>query len=275
MGFVLCFRNTVLQIDFTYDSPLAHMKNTTLLYLLAFVLLSLAACREGTIVEELDVDYGYEYFPLEIGKYREYQVDSIVYDFDGSTPIILNTTTFVREAITDTLRDNTDDLNFVIERSTRLDASQNWTVRDIWVAKRGEAQAEQVEENLRFIKLVFPLRNGVSWDATDFFDKNQTVFVAGESIQQYKRWFSEVLSIDQNVTVGNNSFSEVVSVSHANDENQIELRQAEEKYAKNVGLVYSRMMILDTQCVVECDTSTWEEKAEIGFILEKTLIDHN
>jgi hypothetical protein len=67
----------------------------------------------------------------------------------------------------------------------------------------------------------------------------------------------------------------VVTVQNADSENLIELRLAHEKYARGVGLVYRELWILDTQCIEDCIGMTWEQKAEKGFILKQTLIDHN
>ena len=58
----------------------------------------LVSCNENTNKIELDIDYGYEYFPLEIGKYRSYQVDSLIFDTTAQGVIIDTTSSFIRES---------------------------------------------------------------------------------------------------------------------------------------------------------------------------------
>ena len=57
--------------------------------------------------------------------------------------------------------------------------------------------------------------------------------------------------------------------------NLIELREAIEKYARNVGLIEKQMRILDTQCIIECEGEPWEVKAEKGFILKQRILEFN
>ncbi len=232
------------------------------------------ACSESTVTEDLEVDYNYEYFPLEIGKYVTYQMDSTVYDPNG-TELVYNSTNFVREELVDTFRDNQGRLSYVLERFEKANESDPWVIKDVWYATRGRFQAEVVEENLRLVKLVFPARLGVTWDATDFIDKEQSIVVAGETIAMFKNWSSEILSFEKAEAIGTLSFSDVMVIEHADEENLIEKRFSMEKYAPEVGMVYRYVEILDTQCIEDCGGLTWHEKAEKGFILEQKVIDYN
>ena len=50
-------------------------------------------------VEEVDIDFGYDYFPLEVGRSWYYQVDSVIYDPSLGGTDVDSSRTFVRETI--------------------------------------------------------------------------------------------------------------------------------------------------------------------------------
>jgi hypothetical protein len=241
-----------------------------------FGILFFNSCKDESTYEDYQVNQGYEYFPLEVGKYRDYQVDSTTYDIGPSGDVLIhNSTTYVREQVIDTITDNLDRLGYKIERSERSSLSDQWVVKDIWMMLRTETQAESLEENLRFVKMVFPLKEGLVWDGNRFIDETTIISVAGESIEVFKSWEYEVDFVDEPISVNNETYDNAIQITQANNENLIELRLSKEQYVKDIGLVYKEMKILDTQCISDCIDSTWEEKAEKGFIVYQTLIDHN
>ncbi|MEM1320427.1 MAG: hypothetical protein AAGG75_09225 [Bacteroidota bacterium] len=236
------------------------------------LLLLLSSCNENN-TEDFPLELGYEYFPLEVGKYTIYQVDSVLFDTTGTGVVIDSTQSFIRETIVDTFVDNSGQTNYRIEREWRRSLGETWTVQDVWTALRSDIRAERVEENFRFVKMVFPLSVGRSWDGNQFIDINTNISVAGETIVPFKNWFYEILSVGEPGAVGVLQFDEVAEITQADAENFIELRRSFERYARGVGLIYREMWILDTQRISETDP--WEEKAQKGFILKQRLIEHN
>jgi len=231
-----------------------------------------AACSKSTF-EETNLEMGYEYFPLEIGKYKIYQVDSVIYDTTGSGVTITNSTSFIQEKTVDTLLDNIGRVNYKIERFWRKAANEPWQLQDVWLTNRTDQTAERVEENLRFIKMVFPLTAGRSWDGNVFIDKTSNISVAGETIEIFKNWQYEIVSVGEMATVGDTTYDEVAEIIQADSENFIELRSSREQYAKGLGLIYRKMRILDTQRIDE--NEPWESKAQKGFILTQWLLEYN
>ena len=151
----------------------------------------------------------------------------------------------------------------------------NWELKDIWLAIRTDEGAEWIEENLRFLKMVFPLKEGLDWDGNQYIDITTIIPIAGESVEVFKSWSYESISIDESEQIGDETFENVATISQANSENLIELRLSEEKYAKGIGLVYREMKILDTQNIIGFEFSTWEDKAQKGYILKQQIIDYN
>ncbi len=241
--------------------------------IMILIILSITSCREGGVYEEIVVEEGREYFPLSVGKYIDYQVDSIVFDFDGSVPIILQSTTYVREEIIEEYEDEEGDTAYRIERFEKASLNDDWQIKDVWTSKQTENIAEKTEENVRLIKMVFPLRQGADFDATLYVADDYTVSIAEEAIEPFKNWDAEIITVDDAMTVGDFTFSNVTEVLYADDENLIEKRYSKALYAKDVGMVYKEEWILDTQILD--DLTPWEEKAEKGYILTQTIIDYN
>jgi len=251
------------------------MKNSTIFLFIVIVVATFFGCSK-TVVDDYQVDFGYDYFPIEIGKYRTYVVDSVLYDIgDNEEIIVTNSTTYEMHLVSDTITDNLGRLGYKIERYTRTSDTLDWEIKDIWTTIRTNEGAEWIEENLRFLKLVFPLKASVEWDGNQYIDITTIVPIAGESVEVFKSWSYEALSINESEAIDDMVFDSVATISQANSENLIELRYSQEKYAKDIGLIYREMKILDTQCIIPCENETWEEKAEKGFILTQQIIDYN
>ena len=213
-----------------------------------------------------------EYYPIEVGKFQEFEVDSTFYDDNGAN--IFTLSSFVREAIVDKLEDEFGNELYVIERAWRRSIDQEWVSLDLWQVRIDRGDIIRTEENLEFLVLKSPIQLNQTWESV-LFDKNLIVTVVGESIAMYKAWSSQTISEGISESIGTFSFDDVITVRHADDENLIERRFVEEKYQSGLGLVYKKMIILDTQCIEPCNGQTWMEKAERGFILEATLVAHN
>ena len=127
------------------------MKNVLLLLAAGLFILT---CNDRTI-EEVDIDFGYDYFPLEVGKYLIYQADSVIYDPAVNGTIIDTTSTFVREAIIDTTTDETGTVWYIVERSERVNTSDPWVLKRLLRLSSDPEKAIRNEDNLKFYKSGF------------------------------------------------------------------------------------------------------------------------
>jgi hypothetical protein len=240
-------------------------------------LLFIISCEKTT--ENLSIDYGYDYYPVGIGKYIIYDVDSITYDPSGNNTIIDTTSYQAKEEIIDTTSDNEGRTVYIIHYSTRNQPNEAWQFKNVYTTVMTSQWVERTEENLRFVKLIFPQKINDTWDGNRYFvAENILVTVRGETLELFKNWNSAVIDKGSSMTISAFTFDDVLTVRHADDENLIEKRLVEEKYAKTVGLVEKTVLILDTQCggnLSNCTELTWEEKAEKGFILKMTVNNYN
>ncbi len=232
---------------------------------LAVVLLGLSSCTEE---QDVSPDLGYDFYPLQVGKYWEYQVDSVVYDDDGAR--VDTAQLFFREEIVEQRLDEAGDTVYVAERSERYYADAPWLIREVFSLRRTRTQAIRTENNLSFIKLIFPIRRNKRWDGNLFFNSSLNIPVAGENVQPFLYWeyrYSDV----KNDTV-------IVQLADYEISNK-DIRHAQEKYTKGVGLTERTWTILSTQCggqgTLDCGNLPWSEKAERGFIISQKLIRHN
>lgn len=251
--------------------------------LIAFSVLAFEACSDReTGVYDSGAAEQYAYFPLQMGKYIIYQVDSVVYDFGaGGSTVRDSISVQVRELVADTLRDQNGQLLYTIERSERTASDQPWELKHIGTASRSSSQASWTENNLRFLKLVFPMTKRSEWNGNIWIDVNREIEIAGERMRPFTNWNYEVDSIDIQANIGQFSFDSTLVVTEADDNNIIERRFSRARYAKNVGLVWREQLILDSQYCnqstppVDCETRPWELKAERGYILRQVVIAYN
>ena len=127
--------------------------------ILIFMCLLFSSCKKDA-PSDTTLNQGYNYFPGEVGSYIIYEVDSIAYDDKSHAP---DTTRYLlKEVFASTFTDNSGRPTLRLERFIKMynDSipydSLNWTGPRVWYANITSNTVEKVEENIRYIKLVFP-----------------------------------------------------------------------------------------------------------------------
>ena len=252
------------------------------LYFLPLLLLCFVACEEEP--DPFPTDLGYDYYPLAVGKYRIYETDSIIFDPGGTGTLVDTFSGQIREEIVELFEDAAGDTLYRVERSYRRESGTPFRVIKVYTEQldRQRQQLVRQEDNLRFIKMVFPVRENKRWNGNVNFDEFIRVLVAGESVEMFKGWSYNYERTTLDTTIATRDYVDVVHIELADSENVIENRQADEYYAPGIGLVYRTLDIQDTQCEICCNNDTeqcidlpWVEKAEKGFSLRQRLIEHN
>ena len=239
-------------------------------------------CGDTEFEDPINVTtYGYDYYPLVNGDTRIYQVDSIQFDLDErGIPTFDSSRYFIKEALLERIENDLGESVYRLERYRAESLGEPWIVDGVLTMSRNDRQAFYREDNLRFINLVFPITEGVTWDGNAHIRADMNVFVRGESIQMFSNWVYSIVSVGLPETIGGIIYPEVVTVQQADLENAIERRFSQEKYAKDIGLVYREREIFDSYCKYSgdlgpCIGKTWFEKAGRGFRTVETLIEHN
>lgn len=241
-------------------------------YVIFISSLYLSSCT-NSIDDSFSVDFGYTYFPLEAGKFLEYQVDSIIYDNLGLR--VQTKSSLLREEFEGPTKDLEGNDVYRIHRFWKKIENDDWEQISNWTTYLNNDRAIRSEENLRFIKMIFPLQEGLVWDGNAFFDDQTVIEVEGETIEVYKNWEYEVEEFVPTETIGSKTYEDVALIRQADEESAVDRRYSIEKYAKGIGMIYKELKIYDTQCISQCAGQEWEEKVEQGFSLVQTLINHN
>jgi hypothetical protein len=244
-------------------------------------LLFFFACKKETGVYNLQIKEQQAYFPLEKGQSIVYQVDSIVYDFaEGGGTSVESFTSFAKEVVADTFTDASGLVHHRIERYRTSDLSQPWIFDRYWSAVVTDEKVIKTEDNLRFLRLIFPMDRRSEWNGNLWINSEYEIQIKGDRIRPFVNWNYEVDSIDITRQVGNFSFDSTLVVTEVDETNIIEKRLSRAVYAKHVGLVYKEQWILDSQYCnqtpppVDCETKPWLDKAEKGYVYKQTVIQY-
>ncbi len=229
-----------------------------------------SACR--TVEDDFLLEDQSDYFPLVVGQERIYELDSVVFDLNAAQ-VIDSAHLFWREVVADTFRDAEGALWYTIERYQRKADTLPWVFSRTLAASQEAGRALWLENNLKFVKLVFPFDEFTFWDGNAYIPQGVNITIGGETLKAFDDWDYRIEQLLEADTLGSLVYPDVVVVREADSENLISLRRAESRYARAKGLVYRSWTILDTQVLDE--VIPWEEKAEKGFILKQWLIATN
>ncbi|MEK6615464.1 MAG: hypothetical protein AABZ32_05045 [Bacteroidota bacterium] len=207
------------------------MKSSTSFYFfffLSFLFIGFFACKKDKSVEST-TDFGYNYFPDNTGHYIIYQVDSIHYDDVNLSPH--DTIRYLlKELIASTFLDNSGRQTLRMERYYKFynknipyDSLQ-WTGPRVWYANKTSSTFEKVEENIRYIRLIFPVSNGKQWDGNVYNTLGNKNY--------------EIISVDKPEIINTINFDSIVTVNQFQQIDFIQHRYEIEKFARNVGLIY-------------------------------------
>jgi hypothetical protein len=233
------------------------------------IFISLSSCTSET--ETLDEStFGYDYFPLSKGKTWVYQSDSIVYSSVGTVKDTFRS--FLKEEIGEAFLDLEGNNVYKINRYFKRKDTDAWSRINTWTTSSDQTRAIRTEENIRFIKLVFPIKNGLRFNGNLFVDEDLKIEVGGEFVEAYKNWKHKIESLESIVKYKNQDVK-ALQVNLVDGTSIIDRRKVVEYYGKGIGLLRKEMIILDSDGSKPNDP--WENKAKKGFIHQLTLLDHN
>jgi hypothetical protein len=226
------------------------------------------ACESETEILD-ESGFGYNFFPVAEGRSWTYASDSIIYSGVGTKRDTFRS--FIKEEIGDKFTDLEGQTLYKVNRYFKRSENNSWSKINTWTVSMDKTRAIRTEENIRFIKMVFPIKKGLRFDGNVFVDENIKVEVGGEMIEAYKNWNQRIEAIDEFYPY-NGEAVKSIKVNLVDDISIIDRRKVTEYYGENIGLIRKEMMILDSDGSRPNDS--WESKAQKGFIHTMTLIDH-
>lgn len=210
--------------------------------LLPFLLISvgLVSCKKET--EDIsEIAQGNKFFPTEIGKYILYDYDSTYWNDQLKAEI--HREGQVRYDVVDTFRDGSDRLAYVINVQSRRNDTDPFLPNDvIYVTPTGD-RIEFYQKNRTFLKLVFPVSDGKSWDGNAMINMGD----ADNAEYAGDEWKYTYANFNTEFDPGNNLYEHTVTVNQIDDAlNDPDVdstvyasrNYSQEVYAYNVGMVY-------------------------------------
>lgn len=205
---------------------------------------------------------GKDYYPKNIGKFVEYDVDSTVY-----SDLPLSSVTYkyrIKEKLVSLFTDNEGKEALRIERYIkwyRADKSYDsipYSIKEVWMANVTDKYVQVKEGNIRYTKLIFPVQENAVWN--------------GNALNNLGEWKYTYDYFDRPETFGNLKLDKVLQVIQRNDRTLISEQYYIEKYAKGVGLVYREIRDIYSNNVVP--GVPIEQRIETGVIYKQTIVNY-
>lgn len=216
-----------------------HFRSAYLPYVIILLVISLLSACSGKAELTLAGTVA-DYMPLQTGRSITYRLDSILYPSQGTSTLVRSH--IVRDRWVGEVIDPQGRRAWRIVRAFRnpVDTTR-WTDRDTFLAIPTGNILEWVEDNLRTIRLVDPVREGYSWEGNRFINT-----VTDPARQYLDGWKYTYLEAGKAWRLGDSNFPETLTVRQQDDRigNPTDRSRfssvdvAREVYAKGIGLVY-------------------------------------
>ena len=248
--------------NFKFLFTLLNIKKARFLFyslLIGNVLLFLN-CKKNSL-DTTTIDFGKDYFPIKIGYYIIYEVDSTAYD--ELTHQAKSYQYQLKEIITEAFTNDENTTSYRLERYIRYYDSTKpyeqipWQIKDVWTITPYSNNIVKVEENIPFVKLIFPVKVNAQWNGNA---KNTL------GTQTYKYEY-----VNTPETIDNIYFSQTLKVQQYQYRSLIQYQNEVEKYARNVGMVYKEIIRLESQTIIP--GVPVENRPEKGFIYKMKIVD--
>jgi len=194
--------------------------NKLLLIVIAFVFFS---CKKSN---EPILNYHYNYFPNDIGRYVTYQVEDIVFTSIGTD----TANYFLKEIITEDFFDDEGNLVQRLERYKADSLNGDFTISDAWVIAKSQTNAVKTEENIKYIKLQFPVKEFSFWNGNAYNTEDELSYSYDSLFTP--REFNQL------------QFDSTIKVNQLDNFNAVEYQMWNEIYAANVGMIYKEYIDL-------------------------------
>ncbi len=237
-------------------------------FLITFLGLGSFSCNKSNpLVTSTPADY----YPMKIGNYIIYRMDSTKYINVGSKDTIISY--LAKEVVEDSIVDNLGRQSYrVVRYLNDTNGLSEWVPSIAFMVTPLSGSVEVVENNLRIIKLVTPVQNYFSWLGNAYLDtKNDSTltFMDGWNYT----YINEGLPYD----VLGGTVQESVTVNEADetfatpDGSYIQTIYSQEIYGKNIGPIYKNFL----NSVYQSPNVQYPAGVTLGYGLSFNMVSHN
>ncbi len=211
------------------------------------------------------------YYPLQVGKYITYNLDSTIFLSFGKKDSTMHYQ--AQDRVDAKLTDNLGRTAFRILRFIRKDSTLGWTPNNTFMAIPSKNSIEYLENNLRFVKLMLPIKKDFSWKGNSFIDTHSQY----SEVKYLDDWDYIYDSIGVPLTINSITIDSTLKVAERDEflgkdpslpnTEYAEKTYSVEKYGKGIGLIYREFLHWEYQSV--------NNKSYTGYGIKMSIIDHN
>jgi hypothetical protein len=256
-------------------------RNRAGLAILLILIIAVNACKKTISYPAIPLT---SYFtPMQVGKYNTYRLDSLNFYFYGQLDTV--TSYLAKDSVEESFIDNSGRPSWrVVRYLSDTTGTLPWTASETYSVTPSVQTIEVQENNLRYIKLAFPMDEGFSWTGNTYLPYNpfQDFFAfSDDSHLSLELWDYAYQNVNKPFALGNHVYDSTATVLQVNDSINVPITDPNsfasrtywaETYAKNVGLIYRHTELWEYQPPTPNGT---QSGYKIGFEITLTLIDHN
>ena len=187
---------------------------------------------------------GFDYFPLETGRYVIYDVQEQLYVLNA---LPIQRTYQLKELTGAAYSDVIGQTAYRLMRYRRATESQSWQADSVWSARIVNNEAIRTENGQDFVKLLLPVTNPTTWNGNQ-----RNAFAPDDYVTR---------NVGQPYYVLGKPFDETVTVVAQDDSTLVSQDKRIDVYARQIGLIYKER----TQLQFCTTTPTCTERSQIDY----------
>jgi hypothetical protein len=209
---------------------------------------------------------------MHVGNYIIYRMDSLKYINVGSADTVISY--LAKEVVEDSITDNLGRPSYrVIRYLSDTTGTSGWTASIAYMVTPLKGSVETVENNLRIIKMITPVQDGLSWLGNAYIDTK-----SDNSLVPYMDGWNYTYAntgLPYDVIAG--TIPETVTVNEADDVtglgdgSYVQTVYSAEIYGKNIGPIYKKFLY----SVYQSPNVEFPSGATIGYGLTFNMVSHN
>ena len=239
------------------------------LYILPLLLILNSGCNKSN---PLQTDTPADYYPMHVGSYIIYRMDSLKFVNVGSEESIISY--LAKEVVEDSISDNLGNPSYrVVRYLSDTNGISGWTPSVAYMVTPFRNSVEVVDNNQRYIKLVTPVQDGVSWLSNAYIDTKSDT----SQLTYLDGWNYTYDSTGQPFSVIAGTIPMAVIVDEANDVTGLgdgsytQTIFSEEVYGKDIGPIYRKFLY----SVYQSPNVEYPSGVTLGYGLTFNMVSHN